>query len=316
MARTLIFFDEANPSVSMGLLGVASQIDNNGETYALCINSTYDGIDTEFDYLLKVDDERVKPYDGINITNVIEELQSFYCFDCILFPATYFGRSIAPRVAMRLKTGLTADVTSVKVSARCVQLVRPAFDGKILAGIVNRETKPLMASIRPHVFRHENKGLKTAKTIYHKPGNFEEPCLELVDSRFRPVSDDIRYSRILVSGGNGVVDSYDDLQPLARVLKAKVSASRMLVDEGIAPKRLQVGQSGKTVNCELYIAIGIFGSLQHIVGIKNVKHIIAVNTDRDAPICSLADIVVEGDGKEFATKLTALIEARTGRGSR
>ena len=118
-----------------------------------------------------------------------------------------------------------------------------------------------------------------------------------------PASDDIRCSRILVSGGGGLAGSFDKLEPLAQALGAGVSASRKLVSLGIAPRRIQVGQSGKRVKCELYIAVGIYGAFQHIVGINDVKHIIVVNKNRLAPICSLADIVVVGDAVEFIEKL-------------
>lgn len=123
-----------------------------------------------------------------------------------------------------------------------------------------------------------------------------------------PVPDDIRDSRILVSAGGGVAASFQRIKGLADALNARVSVSRRLVDKGIAPRRIQVGQSGKRVNCDLYIAIGIYGAFQHVVGLRNVKHIIVVNRNRLAPICSLADIVAEGDAAEFVDKLTARVQ--------
>ena len=129
-----------------------------------------------------------------------------------------------------------------------------------------------------------------------------EPCAP-GDNGDNGDNGDIRESRVLVSGGRGIKDAFGKLRPLARALNASVAASRGLVDSGIAPRRIQVGQSGKKVGCELYIAVGISGSYQHIVGLKNVKYLIAVNKNKNAPICSLADIVIEGDAADFAEKL-------------
>jgi len=112
----------------------------------------------------------------------------------------------------------------------------------------------------------------------------------------------------LISGGGGVLEHFDRLQDLSEAMHAQVSASRRLVDSGVASRRIQVGQSGKTVSPRLYIALGIDGSLQHMEGLKNVEHLIAVNTNKDAPICSLADVVIAGDAVEFIDRLLERIE--------
>ena len=309
MVKTLIYFDKYDPKTSVDLLGAADELNKytRYESYALCINHTFDEIITEFDYLLKIDDERIEPFDTINITNAIEELNAINDFDSILFPATPFGRSIAPRAAMRLKTGLTADVTAIKNDGGGILLIRPAFDGNILAGVANKNVRPLMASIRPNVFRYERRGLKKAKTVTHIISSFTEPRVELIETRNKEHSKDIRESRVLVSGGGGTAGSFEKLRSLAGSLNGMVSASRRIVDNGIAPRAIQVGQSGKTVSPDLYIALGIHGSFQHIEGLKNVKYIIAVNKNSSAPICSLADIVVEGDAFEFIEKLNERI---------
>ena len=103
------------------------------------------------------------------------------------------------------------------------------------------------------------------------------------------------------------MDQFHRLDELALELNAQVSASRRIIDSGIATRKIQVGQSGNTVSPKLYIALGIYGSLQHIEGLKNVENIISVNIDKDAPICSLSDIVVEGDAVEFIEKLVEKI---------
>jgi len=307
----LVYFDGACPGSSTGLISAAELISGSCrcELYAVCVNCRPEGIATEFDYLIEINDKRIGHFDAPNIAAAIDALNALYGFDCILFPATFFGRIIAPRVAMRLKVGLTADVTMIRNDGGCVELIRPAFCGKSLARVVNRGGRPLMATVRPGVFGYERKGLKMAKTVHYEFSGFESPRIELVEQRETTTSRDIRDSSVLVSGGGGVAGSFGKLDELARCLGGMVSASRQLVDGGIARRAIQVGQSGKTVSPELYIALGIHGASQHMAGLKNVKSIIAVNTNRYAPICSQADIVVEGDAVEFIEKLCARISA-------
>jgi electron transfer flavoprotein alpha subunit len=118
---------------------------------------------------------------------------------------------------------------------------------------------------------------------------------------------DIRDSEILISGGNGVKDAFSDLYQLADALNGTVAASRKLVDQGIAPRSLQVGQSGKTVSPRLYMALGIHGTMQHIAGLRGIESIISINTNRNAPICSLSELVVHGDAAEFINKMVKKI---------
>ena len=156
----------------------------------------------------------------------------------------------------------------------------------------------------------DNDGIETVYRFLKEKGFIDKEDASITDeSNGGAETIDIRESRILVSGGGGMAGSFDSLKPLAQALGAQVSASRRLVDSGIAPRRIQVGQSGKTVNCELYIAIGIYGAFQHVIGIKKVKYLITVNRNRLAPISSLADIAVEGDTVEFIEKMTARLTA-------
>ena len=163
-----------------------------------------------------------------------------------------------------------------------------------MGNIFEREKEPIFVGT-------DNEGIETVYRFL-KDNGFTEQSED-------PVPEDIRHSRILVSGGGGIAASFDKLGSLARLLGGRVSVSRRLVGLGIAPRRIQVGQSGRNVNCDLYIAIGIYGAFQHVVGLNNVKHIIVVNKNRLAPICSLADVVVEGDAIEFIEKMTARLES-------
>ena len=267
----------------------------------------------ELDYVIHIEEGRLEPHDIINMTNCIEELQQQHVFDAILIPATTLGRMLAPRAAMRLHVGLVADVTAIRRRNAEVQMVRPAFSGRMLAGIVNLGRVPVMMTVRRNVFSRAKRRSKRAEILKHAPRNLESPGLRLVERRVKSEARHVRESEVLVSGGGGVLRSFDQLESLARALGGMVSASRKVVDSGKAPRHIQVGQSGNTVSPRLYLALGISGSIQHVVGLKNAEYIIAVNSNKQAPICSLSDIVVEGDAREFISRMVGRIErgART-----
>jgi electron transfer flavoprotein alpha subunit len=251
----------------------------------------------------------VEPYDQIGICAVLTQLQKEYQFDSILVPATPFGRMIAPRLAKRLRTGIVADITDIRRQEGRVEIIRPAYSGRLMAAILTRGNGPVMMSVRPGVFNYSGAGgVDTELSEYTMPVE-DHSRVKPLEVKEKQISYDIRESDILISGGGGVLRNFDGLQRLAGALQGRVSASRKIVDRGIAPRSIQVGQSGRTVSPRLYIALGINGAIQHVEGMKNIESIIAVNTNRNAPICSLSDIVVEGDAMEFIDKLTDRIEA-------
>lgn len=309
MKKSLIYFDEEDFRSSIDLLEAVNKIYKDGdfETYAVCFNGCYEVTFGYFDHVICVQDERIKNYDIANVTNCLEELCHIYDFDCILVPATYSGRMLAPRLAMRLEVGLVADVTSIEHDKEVVEMVRPAFSGKILAGIVNNKCTTIMMSVRPGVFVNTKEPIKETSIISFHPTTIRSSKIRLLETFDKEKTKDIRASEILVSGGGGVMENFWHLELLADALNGMVSASRRIVDSGIATRSIQVGQSGKIVSPKLYIALGVYGSLQHIEGLKNVENIISVNINKDAPICSLSDIVVEGDAIEFIDKLVEKI---------
>ncbi len=281
---------------------------SGSSAFGFCHGRPRDEIRHTLDYVIFVDDGRLEPHDMINLTSCIEELQKEHRFDAILIPSTTFGRMLAPRIAMRLHVGLVADVTAIRRRDRNIEMVRPAFSGRLLAGIVNLGRVPVMMTVRRNVFSHTRRKAGDAAVLHYLPHAPEPTGIRLIERRAKPAAQDIRESEVLVSGGGGVMRSFDQLQPLARALGGMVGASRKVVDSGKAPRHIQVGQSGRTVSPRLYLALGISGSIQHIVGLKNAEYFIAVNSNRNAPICSLADIVVEGDAREFIPRMVRRIE--------
>ena len=317
--RVLVPVDPYSPGSSLGLLEVAGVISGEGriETYAFCLGEPDPCLDGHFDFCLWTSPV-IDPHDTLNAAKCIEGLYDQYNFGAILFPATCWGRNLAPRVAMGIRAGLVADVTAVESGSgvgdgneetgNTVRLVRPAFDGKLLAVIeCMGNDRPIMASIRTDAFKYTGDGDKNTEHIPIILKKLLPSGISLLSVELVPPDPDIRGSDILISGGDGVGDAFDQLAPLAEVLGGSVSASRQLVDKGIAPRSIQVGQSGKMVSPKVYFALGIYGALQHIEGLRDVDCIISVNTNRKAPICSISDVVIEGDALEFVRKLTEKI---------
>jgi electron transfer flavoprotein alpha subunit len=316
MRKTLIFIENSAWKDSLDLQGAAEQIFPQGKhtIYGAAFNLDEPGametVQAGFDYVISVRDRRILCHDAVNIVSVMAEIQKAHGFDCILIAATSFGRVLAPRLAMTLNAPLCADVTMVERREGELFLVRPAFDGKMLAAVSCAGRRPFMASIRAGVFQRPAAGDKNGEVLEYQPGNLKPWGVQLLGVRRKEEARDIRKSAVLVSAGAGVGRSFKKLEALAGELNGMMSSSRKLVDAGIAPRSIQVGQSGKTVSPKLYIALGINGAIQHVEGIKQAEHIISVNINRDAPLCSLSDIVVEGDAVEFAEKLTAKIRDR------
>ena len=310
MKRALIYLDPEAPADSIGLLGAVDRMygDEGYQVYGLIPGPVPPEAAESFDYLIRIDEDSIDAYDIINLTGCIEELHAEHCFDAVLIPATVFGRMLAPRAAMRLQAGLVADVTAVRRRNGVLELVRPAFSGRMMAGIAVTGEGPVMLSVRPNIFRSPARKQTTAVSIEFRPRSVVESGVRLVTREEKPRTDDIRESEVLVSGGGGVLRHFDRLEELARMLNGKVAASRRVVDSGKAPRHIQVGQSGKTVSPRLYLALGISGSIQHVVGLKNAETVIAVNRDRHAPICSLSDLVVEGDAREFLDRIIERIK--------
>jgi electron transfer flavoprotein alpha subunit len=310
MKKSMIYLDKENHKNSIDLLEVIRQVygGEDYETYGVTINHQCLEAVGYFDKLIQVTDDQIFDKDSMVITDILEELQQQYEFDCIFIPATNFGRMLAPRLAMRLHVGLVADVTAIHLKEGLLEMVRPAFSGKIMAGIVKQGKGPTMMSVRENVFSYDNVLLKETQKISYFPKKIRKSGLKLIEKSEKIQSYDIRHSEVLISGGGGTIKKFEKLEALANQLNGQVSASRKIIDKGIATRSIQVGQSGRTVNPKLYIALGINGAIQHIEGLKNVEYIISVNTNKNAPICSLSDLVVEGDAFEFIDKLIKKIE--------
>ena len=307
----LVYIDEDAVEDSIGLLEVGRLLygDQGFRSYALAVGVRSTEADGRFDLVFRASGDPVPNYGTATLARCIESLHRTYRFDLIVVPGTHWGRMIAPRAAVRLGAGLVADVTGVSADGDEISMVRPAFSGRALATVVCRGDGPVMMSVRPAVFAYRDPAAKTAEIVEIDVETERTPGVRLVERRERPPFRDIRESAVLISGGGGAIRDFHLLRRLAAALDGMVAASRKAVDTGVAPREIQIGQSGKNVSPRLYIAIGISGSSPHVAGIRNAEYVISVNQDRHAPICSIADIVVEGDGRTFVKGLLDRIEA-------
>lgn len=310
--KCLIFLDSDNIQNSIDLVEVAARIylDDVYETFAVSINNDFSKALGFFDFILNISDSEISSYDPMIITDVLEELHKLHEFDSILIPASTAGRIIAPRLAMRIHSGLVADVTDLSHVDGVLEMIRPAFSGKIMAGIQKSGNGPTMMTVRENVFNISGSLEKETQIIDCLINNKRSSRIRQIRISDKEQSYNIQDSEVLISGGGGIKRDFSKLETLATSLKGDVSASRKIVDQGLASRSMQVGQSGKTVSPRLYMALGIDGAIQHVEGLKNVEHIISVNTNKNAPICSLSDLVVVGDAGKFVDLLMEKINQK------
>lgn len=215
----------------------------------------------------------------------------------VFFGATDYGRVLAPRVAAKLKCGITADCTDFKIdkNGRLIQ-IRPALGGNILAHIISPSTNPQMASVRPAVFKKEVLDIEKSKApvITNWNVTFERSVVTQIEKISLEIkeSDKIENSKIVVAIGNGIKnrEMINKIEEFAKSIGGSLACSRKIVEAGFLPHSRQVGQSGKTISPDIYIAIGISGASQHLAGMKTSSKIIAVNTDPAAEIFLFADM--------------------------
>lgn len=274
------------------------------------------GVDT----LYKVEDKCLYPYTSLPhssiLINLFKEKQPRIAF----MGATSIGRDLGPRVSSALHSGLTADCTSLEIGdytdaktgkeyKDLLYQIRPAFGGNIVATIVNPDCRPQMATVREGVMKKEvyNSNYKgdVVNLDVNKYTNSTDFVVEIIDRHVEKSKVNLKGSSIIVAGGYGVgsKENFDLLQQLADILGAEVGASRAAVDAGWVDHDRQIGQTGVTVRPKLYIACGISGQIQHIAGMQESSLIISINTDPDAPINTIADIVITGKMEDVVPKL-------------
>ncbi len=274
------------------------------------------------DKVVVVDDPMLAEYVTEPYAKALNEIIKKNDPEIVLFGATSIGRDLAPRVSARVHTGLTADCTKLDIGTidampdtKLLLMTRPAFGGNIMATIVCKDHRPQMATVRPGVMKalakdEARKGEVVDFKVDFTDADMNVKIREVVKGDSKAV--DITEAKVLISGGRGIgsPDFFGKLQELADVLGGVVSASRAAVDAGWIEKDRQVGQTGKTVRPDLYMACGISGAIQHVAGMESAEYIVAININDTAPIFDVADLGIVGDVKAIVPKLTEAIAKR------
>ena len=262
------------------------------------------------DTVLLIENADTEQPDELQYTAILTGLVRKYSPSILLFGATAFGRSLAPRLAARLDTGLTADCTALAADPETglLRQTRPAFGGNLMATIVCPEHRPQMATVRPKVFPAPVPDPDRPWRLITEARTAGPRAFEWLEQLASGADSDIGEADVLVAVGQGIgsAENISLAEKLARKLHGSLASSRPLVDNGIMPYPRQVGQTGKTVSPRLYLALGISGAIQHMAGVAAQK-LIAVNTDPDAPICGYADIVIRCDCGAFLRAMLDLL---------
>lgn len=332
--------DNKLSDIAFELVGKAKELaaDLNTEVTAVLLGSNVKALATELgeygaDKVIVVDNPALETYRTEPYAQALVSVINEYKPEIMLVGATAIGRDLGPTVSARVKTGLTADCTSLEIGDfplvaapgkeseqkhNQLLMTRPAFGGNTIATIACPDNRPQMATVRPGVMQKiaPIAGAK-ANVVEFNPGftpnNRYVEILNVVKAVKSTAN--IMEAKILVSGGRGVgsKENFKLLEDLAEVLGGTVSCSRAVVENGWLPVDLQVGQTGKTVRPQIYFAIGISGAIQHVAGMEDSDLIIAINKDEDAPIFDVADYGLVGDLNKIVPALTAALKAELGK---
>ncbi|MGI6211871.1 MAG: electron transfer flavoprotein subunit alpha/FixB family protein [Anaerovoracaceae bacterium] len=330
-------------SVALELVGegkrLAKELSEDTKLCAVLVGHDVDGlIPTLYAYgadqVYYLDDPLLEQYTTDAYTKVIADAINEYKPEIVLFGATHIGRDLAPRIAARLDTGLTADCTRLDINvanymdyletyttaslsgldrndtSKGLKQTRPAFGGNLMATIVTPNTRPQMATVRPGVMEKLEpvkgaKGERIDVDVKISKDDIHVEVLEVVKAAKEIVS--LTDADIICSGGRGVggPEGFQLIQEFADKVGGVVGASRAAVESGWIDQSHQVGQTGTTVKPKIYFACGISGAIQHLAGMQTSDVIVAINKDPECPMMKLADYAIEGDLKKVIPEIIA-----------
>ncbi len=277
------------------------------------------------DNVYHVHDTRLEHYRTLPYARVMCQLITRHKPQIVMYGATPIGRDLAPRIASEMKAGLTADCTDLEIGdytepktkqvhRNLLMQIRPAFGGNIIATIINYDRWPQMATVREGVMRMLDGDPKRTGKIVEEKIEFKDfdLAVKLIERHVEARKVNLKAARIIVAGGGGVgsKDNFKVIHDLAGALGGVVGASRAAVDGGFITKDHQVGQTGTTVRPALYIACGISGAVQHRAGMEESAKIVAINTDREAPIFGVAHYGIVGDYKKVIPIMIKALKER------
>lgn len=323
-------------NVGLELVGESTRLkeDLKDEVVAVLLGHNIEGqVEKLYHYgadkVILIDHPYLAEYVTEPYTKALAAVVKEYDPEIMLFGASSIGRDVAPRLASRVKTGLVADTTGLRMAktqeefdkeasmgctdpTRALLMTRPAFGGNIMATLMCPRTKPQMATVRPGVMKRIEKDKTRTGELIKFPMEFTAAdmnveIMEVVKADKKAV--DLTEAKMIVSGGRGIggPQGFDIIRDLADALDAEVGSSRACVDAGWIDKDRQVGQTGKTVRPLLYVACGISGAIQHVAGMENSEVVISINKNDTAPIFEVSDLGIVGDLKVIVPKLADAI---------
>lgn len=305
--------------VSWELIGKAKELQakTNEKVFAIVIGNQVSHIANEaltygVDEVFLYDDPMFKDFNVEIYTNVIEAFYKTYQNNVILYGSTPLGRSFAPRVAARLKTGLTADCTMLDITDDGELLqIRPAFGGNIMAKINTPNHRPQMATIRYKMFTAPNFTKPFGKIHHENTENIvKKTGIKLLETLHKPVISDLSDAEIIIAVGRAFKKQKDLelIEPLRKRLNAEIGCTRPLIENGWFDPRKQIGLSGRTVKPKLIINLGISGAVQYIEGMKESDLIITVNSDINNKLFDISHYSIVGDIYQVLPELNVLID--------
>ncbi|WP_416723270.1 electron transfer flavoprotein subunit alpha [Bacillus stercoris] len=298
-------------NVTFEAIAAGRTISGDGEVIGVLIGENVQSIAQELihygaDKVLTAEDPKLKSYTADGYSQVMRGVIEQEKPDSVIFGHTAMGKDLSPKLAARLQTGLISDATDVSVTGGNVVFTRPIYSGKAFERVISTDPM-IVATIRPNNIQALEKDTSWS-------GNIESVDVSLTDLRtviqevVKKTADgvDLSEAKIIVAGGRGVKskEGFQPLEELAEVLGAAVGASRGACDADYCDYALQIGQTGKVVTPDLYIACGISGAIQHLAGMSNSKVIVAINKDPEAEIFKIADYGIVGDLFEVVPLLT------------
>ena len=315
-------FNGAGVSISYECLGEAKRVANGGAVTAAVFGQNAAAIAAEAislgaDKAIVCDDAtlndfRPEPYIAL-LTKIAQDVKP----EVVMAGASARGRDVSSGLAVELETGTIADCTALEEQDGQLIATRPVYAGKLLANVIVPARRPIVITTRSRAFPMPEATGKTGEVVAVAPVLSEDQIASKVTG-FAVEGDgevSLTDARIIVSGGRGVggPDGFKPVAELAKTLGGAMGASRAAVDAGWIPYKNQVGQTGKTVSPDLYIACGISGAIQHQAGMRSAKVIVAINKDADAPIFKLARYGVVGDLFQIVPALEAEFKKRLGK---
>lgn len=304
--------------VSFELLGIGKKLAEKigGSVSVLLLGYQIEKLAEELDgygaqKIFVCESEALKNYTNEGYAKAIVDLAKVHNPEILLGGATASGKDLLPRVAARLQTGLASDCIGLDIHDDGLLIAqRPMYAGKVLVDTIVPEDRPQMASLRPNILPVPEKGLQKAEiekvAVDIKPMDLKAILKERLKTAGEKI--DLTEASVIISGGRGMAnkENFKILENLASAFGegSAVGASRSAVDSGFAPHDIQVGQTGKVVNPNLYVACGISGSIQHLAGMRTSKYIVAINKDPEAPIFQVADCGIVADLFKIVPLLT------------